>query len=155
MTEEIRRGAIKAISDTFGLPVYGQAVPQGGKKPCFTVEIEEMEQKRLLGRRAARKISVGISYFCGEKKTAAAEGLAVTEGLYEALSIIGEKEKFAAGSMKHEKTADGVKVTAEYEYHVILEEEAGSLMERLAYNGKEAVGYEEAGNIQQRTALQE
>ena len=48
-----------------------------------------------------------------------------------------------------EKTADGVKVTVEYEYHIIFTEEEAEKMERLKYNGKEAVGYEE---IQQREA---
>lgn len=152
MTEEIRRAVIQAISEKFGLPVYGQSVPQGGKRPCFTVEIEEMEQKRLLGRRAARRVTVRIAYFCGEKKTAAAEGLAVAEGLYEALCIIGRDEKFAASGIKHEKTADGIKITAEYEYHIIFDEEETGLMERLEYNGKGAVGYETEGDIQQGTA---
>lgn len=150
MTEEIRRAVIKAISERFALPVYGQSVPQGGKRPCFTVEITEMEQKRLLGRRAARRVTMEIRYFCGEAKTAA-EGLAAAEGLYEALGIIGTDEKFAAGGMKQEKTAEGVKVTAEYEYHIIFDEEVPR-MERLEYNGKAAVGYEEKGEIQQRTA---
>ena len=63
--------------------------------------------------------------------------------------IIGEDEKFAASGMKHEKTADGVKFTAEYEYHIIFTEDEAELMGRLEYNGKEAVGYEE---IQQGTA---
>lgn len=152
MTEEIRRAVIKAISEKFGLPVYGQRVPQGGKRPCFTVEITEMEQKRLLGRRAARKELVEIRYFCGEAKTAAAEGLAATDGLYEALCIIGADEKFAASGMKQEKTAEGVKVTAEYEYHILYDEEEIGLMERLEYNGKETVGYETEGDIQQGTA---
>ena len=152
MTEEIRRAVIKAISEKFGLPVYGQGVPQGGKRPCFTVEIKGLEQKRLLGRRAKRKVNIDIRYFCGEAKTASAEGLAAAEGLYEALCIIGTDEKFAASGMKHEKTAEGVKVTAEYEYHIIFDEEDTGLMERLEYNGKEAVGYETEGDIQQGPA---
>ncbi|MGN0133115.1 MAG: DUF6838 family protein [Anaerotignum sp.] len=152
MTEEIRRAVIKAISEKFGLPVYGQGVPQGGERPCFTVEITGLEQKRLLGRRAARKVTMEILYFCGEAKTAAAEGLTAADGLYEALCIVGTDEKFAASGMKHEKTADGVKVTAEYEYHIIFDEEETGLMERLEYNGKEAVGYETEGDIQQGTA---
>ena len=152
MTEEIRRAVIKAISEKFGLPVYGQGVPQGGKRPCFTVEIKGLEQKRLLSRRATRKVNIDIRYFCGEAKTASAEELAAAEGLYEALCIIGTDEKFAASGMKHEKTADGVKVTAEYEYHILYDEEETGLMERLEYNGKEAVGYETEGDIQQGTA---
>ena len=80
MTEEIRRAVIKAISERFALPVYGQGVPQGGKRPCFTVEITGLEQKRLLGRRAARKATIESHYVCGEAKTAAAEGLAAAEG---------------------------------------------------------------------------
>ena len=152
MTENIRRAVIQAIADNFLLPVYGQNVPQGGKKPCFTVELKGLEQKRLMGRRMMRKAVFVISYFCGEEKTAAAEGLAVTDELYEILLIIGEDEKFAASGMKHEKTEDGVKFTAEYEYHIVFDEEESSLMERLEYNGKEAVGYEEKDDIQQRTA---
>ena len=54
MTEEIRRAVIQAIAARFQLPVYGQRVPQGAKKPCFTVELKVTEQKRLLGWRAAR-----------------------------------------------------------------------------------------------------
>lgn len=153
MTEDIRKAVIQAISKRFGLPIYGQKVPQGGKKPCFTVEVKETEQQRLLGRRAARKVKLEVNYFCGEKKTAAAEGLAATEGLYEALRIIGDEEKFAAAGIEQEKTADGVKVTVEYEYHIIFDEDAAEeLMGRLTYNGKEAVGYEEKDNIQQGTA---
>ena len=69
--------------------------------------------------------------------------------MYEALLIIGADEKFAASGMKHEKMADGMKFTVEYEYHIIFTEEEAEKMERLKYNGKEAVGYEE---IQQRAA---
>ena len=73
MTEEIRRAVIQAIAARFQLPVYGQRVPQGAKKPCFTVELKETEQKRLLGRRAARKAVFEVTYYCGEEKAAAAE----------------------------------------------------------------------------------
>ena len=149
MTEEIRKAVIQAVSEKTGLPVYGQAVPQGAKIPCFTVEMTGMEQKRLLGNRAARKVTFEVRYFCGEEKTAAAEGIAAADELYEVLLIIGKDEKFAASGMKHEKTADGVKFTAEYEYHIIFTEEEAELMGRLEYNGKEAVGYEK---IQQGTA---
>ena len=40
MTEDIRKAVIQAISERFQLPVYGQSVPRGGKKPCFTVELK-------------------------------------------------------------------------------------------------------------------
>ena len=143
MTEEIRKAVIQAVSEKTGLPVYGQSVPQGAKIPCFTVEMTGLEQKRLLGNRAARKVTFEVRYFCGEEKTAAAEGIAAVDELYEVLLIIGKDEKFAASGMKHEKTADGVKFTAEYEYHIIFTEEEAEPMGRLEYNGKEAVGYEE------------
>ncbi len=152
MTEEIRRAVIQAIAARFHLPVYGQRVPQGAKKPCFTVELKETEQKRLLGRRAARKAILEVTYYCGEEKTAAAECAEVSDGLYEALCIIGTEERFAASGMQEEKTETGIRFTAEYEYHVLLEEDAAEKMERLKYNGKEAVGYEEKGDIQQGTA---
>ena len=149
MTEEIRKAVIQAVSEKTGLPVYGQSVPQGAKIPCFTVEMTGVEQKRLLGNRAARKVIFEIHYYCGEKKMAATEGTTAAEELYEVLLIIGKDEKFAASGMKHEKTADGVKFTVEYEYHIIFTEDEAELMGRLEYNGKEAVGYEE---IQQGTA---
>ena len=152
MTEDIRKGVIQAISERFQIPVYGQRVPQGGRKPCFTVELTGMEQKRLLGKRAARKATFEINYICGQEKTAAAEGLAAVEGLCETLLMIGADEKFAASGMEQEKTADGVKVTVEYEYHIIFTEDEAELMQRLEYNGKEAVGYEEKIDIQQGTA---
>jgi len=143
MTEEIRKAVIGAISEKFRLPVYGQKVPQGGEKPCFTVELKGLEQKRLMGRRMARKAIFEIRYFFGEAKTAAAETLEVADGLYEVLLIIGKDEKFAVSGMRHEKTEDGMKFMAEYEYHILFDEEEAGLMERLEYNGKEAVGYEE------------
>ena len=149
MTEDIRKAIIRSISKASGLPVYGQSVPQGAKLPCFTVELTGMQQKRLLGKRAERAAFFEVCYFCGEEKTAAEESTLAVDRLYEALLIIGENEKFAASGMKHEKTADGVKVTVEYEYHIIFTEEEAEKMERLKYNGKEAVGYEE---IQQREA---
>ena len=152
MTEDIRKAVIQAIAEEFQLPVYGQRVPQGGKRPCFTVELTGMEQKRLLGKRAMRKAAFEIVYYCGEEKTAAAEGLAAMDGICETLLIIGKDEKFAASGMKQEKTADGVKVTVEYEYHIIFTEDEAELMQRLEYNGKEAVGYEEETDIQQGTA---
>lgn len=155
MTEDIRKAVIGAVSERFGLPVYGQFVPQGGKRPCFTVEVTGMEQKRLMGRRMARKAAFAIHYFRGEEKTAAAEESEALDGLYECLLLIGEKEKFAASGMRHEKTADGVKVTAEYAYHILFDEEEAGRMERLEYNGKETVGYEEETDIQQGTAEQE
>lgn len=143
MTEDIRKAVIQAISGKFQLPVYGQSVPQGGKRPCFTVELKELEQKRLMGRRMARKVIFEIHYFGGEAKTAAAEVLEAADGLYEVLLIIGRNEKFAASGMQHEKTADGMKFMVEYEYHILLDAEEAGMMERLEYNGKEAVGYEE------------
>ena len=152
MMEEIRRAVIRVVGDNFLLPVYGQTVPQGGKVPCFTVELKRVEQKRLLGRRVMRKAVFEIRYFCKEAEAKAAEVLEVTDELYEILLIIGVNEKFAASGMTHEKTADGVKLTAEYEYHLIFDDEEAEMMERLEYNGKEAVGYEEEGYIQQGTA---
>ena len=150
MTEEIRKAVIQAIAEKWNLPVYGQFVPQGVKKPCFTVELAEMEQKRLMGKRAARKACFVIRYYCGEEEPS--EIAAVTDGLYEVLLIIGEDEKFAASGMKHEKTEDGVRFLAEYEYHIIFTEDEAELMQRLEYNGEEAVGYEKEGDIQQGTA---
>ena len=124
----------------------------GGEKPCFTVELKETEQKRLLGRRAARKAAFEVTYYCGGEKAAAAECAEALDGLYEVLCIIGREERFAASSMQEERTETGIRFTAEYEYHVMLKEETTERMERLKYNGKEAVGYEEKGDIQQRTA---
>ena len=149
MMEDIRKAVIRAVSEASGLPVYGQRVPQGAKLPCFTVEMAGMQQKRLLGKRAERTVGFEVRYFCGEAKTAAEESTLAADGLYEALLIIGKDEKFAASGMKHEKMTDGVKFTVEYEYHIIFTEEEAEKMERLKYNGKEAVGYEE---IQQREA---
>lgn len=141
MTEDIRKAVIRAISDRFALPIYGNLVPQGGRIPCITVELTKMEQKRLLGNRSVRKVTFEIRYYCGQEERTA-ESAAAVDGLYEALGIIGDEEKFAAGKMQQEKTADGVKVSVEYEYHVIFTEDEGALMERLEYNGEEAVGYE-------------
>ena len=149
MTEDIRRAVIQAITEKFRLPVYGQKVPQGAKVPCFTVELVGLEQKRLLGMRAERKVTFEVRYFCGEEKTMAAEAIAAADGLYEVLFIIGKDEKFAASGMKQEQTADGVKFTMEYEYHIIFTEDEAEKMKRLEYNGKEVVGYED---IQQGTA---
>ena len=89
---------------------------------------------------------------CGEEKAAAAERAEALDGLYETLCIIGREERFAASGMQEERTETGIRFTAEYEYHVMLTEETTERMERLKYNGKEAVGYEEKGNIQQRAA---
>ena len=149
MTEDIRKAIIHAVSEASGLPVYGQRVPHGTKLPCFTVELTELKQKRLLGKRVERTAVFEVRYFCGEEKTAAEENILAADRLYEALLIIGADEKFAASGMKHEKMADGVKFTVEYEYHIIFTEEEAEKMKRLKYNGKEAVGYEE---IQQREA---
>ena len=88
----------------------------------------------------------------GEEKAAAAERAEALDGLYETLCIIGREERFAASGMQEERTETGIRFTAEYEYHVMLTEETTERMERLKYNGKEAVGYEEKGNIQQRAA---
>ena len=151
MTEDIRKAVIQKISENFQMPVYGQVVPQGGKRPCFTVELKQLEQKRLLGKRVCRKVFFEIDYFYETEKTAAAECNQVADELYEILWIIGEDEKFAASGMHHEKTADGVKFEVEYNYHIIFTEDEAELMQRLEYNGKEAVGYEE-DEIQQGTA---
>lgn len=151
MTEEIRKAVIGAIAAEFSLPVYGQSVPQGGKKPCFTVELQELEQKRLLGRRAERKQRFAVRYFCKEEKTAAAEAGKVAEQLYGALELIGEGEAFAAGGMKLEKTADGLEMTVDYTYHVLFREEKAEPMLRMEYNGKGMVGYGKT-DIQQGTA---
>lgn len=147
MTEEIRKAAVKAIAERFGLPVYGQKVEQGGKRPCFTVETAEATEQRLLGRRAERKVKLRIVYFDSRGKTTAAERTKITEGLYEALRIIGAEERFAAAGFTQEKTEDGIKVTVEYSYHILYDGEEEGLMLRLQHNGREAVGYEEEGGI--------
>lgn len=147
MTEDIRKAVIWGISEKFEIPVYGQKVPQGAELPCFTVELQEMTQKRLMGNRAIRKVGFVIHYYAGEEKSAAAEMMHAVDGLYETLLIIGTSEKFAASGMKHEKTADGVKFEVEYEYHIIFTEDEAETMQRLVYNGKEAVGYEEESDI--------
>ena len=152
MMNEIRKAVMTALREKFQLPVYGQKVPQGGRRPCFTVELQEMKQERLLGQRAARKTVFMIRYFSGEGEQPVAERLTEAEGVWEALLIIGKDEKFAASGMEQEKTDDGMKFRVEYEYHVIFTEDKAELMQRLTYNGKEAVGYEEEKDIQQRTA---
>ncbi|MEI3506717.1 MAG: DUF6838 family protein [Anaerotignum faecicola] len=91
MTEEIRRAVIQAIAVRFQLPVYGQRVPQGAKKPCFTVELKETEQKRLLGRRAARKAVFEVTYYCGEEKAAAAECAEALDGCMRLFASSGER----------------------------------------------------------------
>lgn len=157
MTEILRRAVIKSIAGRFGLPVYGQEVPQGGKRPCFTVELSGVEQKRLLGRRGRVTAVFTVCYYAGEgtgrQAAQAAAFSEIADGLYEALLLVGREEKFAASKMKHEKREDdgGLRFTAEYEYHIVYEEET-PLMERLEYNGKRTVGYEEEGGIQQGTA---
>ena len=55
LTEVLRRAVIQGVAGRFGLPVYGQAVPQGGKRPCFTIEMTGVEQKRLLNSSQDRK----------------------------------------------------------------------------------------------------
>ena len=67
--------------------------------------------------------------------------------------MVGDEEKFAASKMQHEKREDDgrLRFTAEYEYHIVYDEEI-PLMERLEYNGKRTVGYEEESSIQQGTA---
>lgn len=152
MMEELRKAVILAISECFMLPVYGQHVPQGVKKPCFTVELKGVEQKRLLGRRMQRKACFAVRFFDDETKTVASDSLATAEKLYEILAIVGREEKFSASGMKHEKLEDGVNVQVEYEYHILFTEEETALMERLEYNGKETAGYEEKDDIQQGTA---
>lgn len=154
MTEDIRRALIEAMRARFGLPIYGQEVPQEAKRPCFSVEIGEMTQKRLLGGRCSRTVEFLICYYCGEKKQAAAETLHIADELYEGLLIIGTKEKFAAAGMRHEKTEDGLQMTVRYEYHILPEQaEDEAMMERLEYNERKMIGYEEkSDNIQQKTA---
>ena len=151
MTETIRRAAMQAIAERFRLPVYGQEAPQGGRKPCFTVELGEMTQKRLLGRRCSRSVTIAVRYFCGDEKQRAAEALTAADGLYEALLLIGTEEKFAAAGMRHEKTEDGIRFFATYEYHILLDAE-DTKMARLEYNERKVIGYEKEGDIQQKTA---
>ncbi|MBR5122657.1 MAG: hypothetical protein IKU91_03795 [Anaerotignum sp.] len=150
MMEEIRQAVIGAVSERFQVPVYGQYVPQGGRKPCFTVELQEVRQKPLLGKRAERTAVFEIGYHCGENS--AMEVTDAAEGLYECLLIIGKDERFAASGMEHEKTAEGLRFQVSYEYHIIFTEDAAELMGRLRYNGEDAVGYEEKDKIQQGTA---
>lgn len=157
MTEVLRRAVVESVAGRFGLPVYGQEVPQGGKRPCFTVEVAGVEQARLLNRRYRIRVAFAIRYYAGEgagrKAAQAAEFMAVADGLYEALFLVGGEEKFAAAKMGHKKREDdgGLEFTAEYEYHIVYGDEE-PLMERLEYNGKRTVGYEEEGGIQQGTA---
>ena len=49
----LKRAVIQALKEGFSLPVYGERVPQKAKIPCFSVTVEETNQKRLLGRRRA------------------------------------------------------------------------------------------------------
>lgn len=153
MTEEIRRAAVQAIRAGFGLPVYGARVPQGAKRPCFTAEVTESSQTPLLNRRAERQVRLRIRYYGGEADATA--DAVVTERLLAALRIIGTAERFAAGEMRQEKTADGVCVEVGYRFHVIYDGEEEAKMQRLTYNGRRACGYEEEADIQQGAVEQE
>ena len=84
MTVDIRKAVIHAVSEAYGLSVYGQRVPQGVKLPCFTVELKGIQQKRLLGKRAERTAAFEVRYFCGVEKTAAEESTLAVDRLYEA-----------------------------------------------------------------------
>ena len=127
LTEVLRWAVIQGVAGRFGLPVYGQAVPQGGKRPCFTVEMTGVEQKRLLNRRSRVTAAFAVCYYPAEgaerPAAQAAEFLRIADGLYEALFLVGDEEKFAASKMQHEKREDDgrLRFTAEYEYHIVYD----------------------------------
>lgn len=123
----------------------------GGEKALLYGGIEGNGAEASAWQESGEKSGL-LTYYCGEEKAAAAERAEALDGLYETLCIIGREERFAASGMQEERTETGIRFTAEYEYHVMLTEETTERMERLKYNGKEAVGYEEKGNIQQRAA---
>lgn len=151
MTEEIRRGTIQALQRQTGLPIYGQEIPQGGKRPCVTVEVLRESQHPRLGRRAEREVTLLICY---EGEGSAAEKTGMAEHFSEALRLIGEKERFFCREMTWERTDKGLRLTASYPYLVELEAEEIGKMERLQQNGKGVVGYGRGSKIQQGAAEQ-
>ncbi len=146
----LKRAVIKTVHDTFFLPVYGEAVPQGANLPCFSVVVRKSGQKRLLGRRRSAFQTLEIRYCTQNRAEGKEESLAVAEKLYEVLWLVGDEEKFLAEKLHHEEKEDGILFTAVYVWHMVLEENEEK-MQRLELNGKKAVGYE-IGSIHKRTA---
>lgn len=147
----VKEAAIKEIHDHFSLTVYGEEAPQKIKMPCFTVVQKECSQKRLLGQRREMRLTLEAVYHTEDRRTGREEAAAVADGLYDCLWIIGGSEKFCAQSMSHEVKEGKLVFQACYVWHMIWQEEE-ILMQRLKYNGRKVVGYEQDGEIQQGTA---
>lgn len=141
MSIALKRAVIKAVHDTFLLPVYGEKVPQGAKMPCFSVIVQGSRQKRLLGRRRAVLQTLAVKYHTADRREGKEESVSVADRLYEVLWMVGDTEKFLAETLHHEETEDGIQFLATYVWYIILQENEEK-MQRLEINGKKAVGYE-------------
>lgn len=138
----LKRAVIQTLKEGFSLPVYGERVPQKTKVPCFSVTVEETNQKRLLGRCRAMEAKLKIRYTGAEEKDRKETAAAVADGLYEVLWLVGSAERFGARNMSHTMTEDGVDFFVTYGWQIIVEQQE-TLMERLEYNGEKVIGYEE------------
>lgn len=147
----VKEAVIKEIHDRFSAAVYAEKAPQKIKMPCFTITQKECSQRRLLGRRREMRLTLEVTYHTENWQSGQEETMAVADELYNCLWIVGGGEKFCAQSMNHEMIEGKLVFQVCYVWHVILQEEE-TLMQRLEYNGRKVVGYEQNGEVQQGTA---
>ena len=141
--QTLKEMVIKAIEQNFtDVLIYGEEVPQKGSKNCFGVTIKQVEQKPLLKGRREQWITICVEYQNRLEKNPKAESIQKAELLYDVLSLVGEdKNQFLAGKMHHTMTEKGFCFEVIY-YVQILPVLSEPKMERLEYNHKKLVGYQ-------------
>lgn len=88
MNKSIFDGVTRTLWDTFGLPVYMEAVEQGAKLPAFLVTLVTGDYHRHLGRRFFASLTLSVTYVPEDGEDAIEACHAMMAPLYEALDVI-------------------------------------------------------------------
>lgn len=142
----LKQAVCKELKDRFSLAVYAEPAPQKIQMPCFTAEVTECSQKRLLGRRREMRVTLEIGYHTENRLSGREEALQIAEELYDCLWLVGSSEKFCAETMGHETKEGQMVFRVCYCWHVVQQEKE-TLMQRLEYNGRKVVGYGQDSEI--------
>ena len=117
------------LDEAFGFAVYGDSVKQGLETPCFLLFPVKVAQKRIVGARYTRNLTLDVRYFGGGDEDDVRD---IEQRLFDALEIVAlPGGGYARGSGMHGRTEDGI-LHFFVEYNVFLfKTEEKDIMEDL------------------------
>ena len=124
---DIRQEIINKLDSLYpDIPIYGEEIPQGFEEPSFFIKILTGSQKKEVGRRYKRSITVDIHYFASSNK----EAEIIANELYEKMGYL--LNNAARGlDMRHEVSDSILHFFIDYKMHLLKQKEIHPKMNTL------------------------